>query len=114
MPENRKIYVYYDGEQVESPVLMGILSATRLRGKGIFSFEYDASWLSDRRFSSFDPDLQMFSGRQYVPQDKENFGIFLDSAPDRWGRVLLERREAERARDEGRKPTYWMTATDSG
>lgn len=103
MPENRKIYVYYDGEQVESPALMGILSATRLRGKGIFSFEYDASWLSDRRFSSFDPDLQMFSGRQYVPQDKENFGIFLDSAPDRWGLVLLERREAERARDEGRK-----------
>ena len=103
MPENRKIYVYYDGEQVESPILMGILSATRLRGKGIFSFEYDASWLSDRRFSSFDPDLQMFSGRQYVPQDKENFGIFLDSAPDRWGRVLLERREVERARAEGRR-----------
>ena len=88
---------------MESPALMGILSATRLRGKGIFSFEYDASWLADRRFSSFDPDLQMFSGRQYVPQDKENFGIFLDSAPDRWGRVLLERREAERARAEDRR-----------
>lgn len=103
MTDERRIYVYYDGEQVSSPVLMGVLSAVRLRGKEIFSFEYDRSWLTDRRFSSFDPDLQLFGGRQYVPQGKDNFGIFLDSAPDRWGRVLLERREAERARAEGRR-----------
>ena len=103
MAKEQRIYVYYDGEQVDSPVLMGILTSTRLRGKGIFSFEYDRRWLADRRFSSFDPDLQLFSGRQYVPQDKENFGIFLDSAPDRWGRVLLERKEALVARAENRK-----------
>ena len=102
MTESRNIYVYYDGEQVTSPILMGVLSATRLRGKEIFSFEYDAAWLSDRRFSSFDPDLQLYGGRQYLPKGKDNFGIFLDSAPDRWGRVLLERREAERARAERR------------
>lgn len=102
MAESRNIYVYYDGEQVSSPVLMGVLSATRLRGKEIFSFEYDIAWLSDRRFSSFDPDLQLFSGKQFLPQGKDNFGIFMDSAPDRWGRVLLERREAERARRERR------------
>lgn len=102
MVDGRNIYVYYDGEQVTSPVLMGVLAAARLRGKEIFSFEYDSAWLSDRRFSSFDPDLQMFGGRQYLPLGKDNFGIFLDSAPDRWGRVLLERREAERAKSEGR------------
>lgn len=96
------IYVYYDGEHVGSPVLMGVLTSTHLRGKEIFSFEFDDAWLSDRRFRSFDPDLQLFHGRQYAPQGKDNFGIFLDSTPDRWGRVLLERKEAEVARMEGR------------
>ncbi|MBR2063250.1 MAG: type II toxin-antitoxin system HipA family toxin, partial [Bacteroidales bacterium] len=104
MADTRNILVYYDGEQVDSPLLMGTLACDHIRGKEIFSFEFDASWLSDRRFRSFDPDLQMFGGKQYVPQGKDNFGIFLDSTPDRWGRVLLERREAEMARLENRKP----------
>lgn len=103
MVKDMDIYVYYDGEQVESPVLMGVLTSTHLRGKEIFSFEFDDAWLSGRRFRSFDPDLQLFRGRQYAPQGKDNFGIFLDSTPDRWGRVLLERREAEIARMEGRQ-----------
>ena len=103
MAETRNIYIYYDGEQVESPLMMGLLSCGHLRGKDIFSFEFDKSWLADKRFRSFDPDLQMFGGKQYVPQGKDNFGIFLDSTPDRWGRVLLERKEAEMARLENRK-----------
>ena len=103
MANTRNIYVYYDGEQVNSPTLMGILTCDHLRGKEIFSFEFEHLWLEDKRFRSFDPDLQMFGGKQYVPQDKENFGIFLDSTPDRWGRVLLERKEAEMARLENRK-----------
>ena len=103
MAETRNIYVYYDGEQVESPLMMGFLSCGHHRGKDIFSFEFDKSWLADKRFRSFDPDLQMFGGKQYVPQGKDNFGIFLDSTPDRWGRVLLERKEAEMARLENRK-----------
>ncbi len=111
MGKDRNIYVYYDGEQVDFPVFMGVLTSTHLRGKEIFSFEFDNAWLSDRRFRSFDPDLQLFQGRQYAPQDKDNFGIFLDSAPDRWGRVLLERREAELARLEGR-PVRNLYETD--
>ena len=103
MGKDRNIYVYYDGEQVDFPVIMGILTSVQLRGKEIFSFEFDKTWLSDQRFRSFDPDLQLFQGRQYAPQDKDNFGIFLDSAPDRWGRVLLERIEAELARLDGRQ-----------
>ena len=39
MAETRNIYVYYDGEQVESPLMMGFLSCGHLRGKDIFSFE---------------------------------------------------------------------------
>jgi len=83
-------------------VLMGILVATRIRGKELFSFEFDDSWLRGKLARSFDPDLQLFKGRQYSPHVKENFGIFLDSTPDRWGRTLLDRREALRARIENR------------
>ena len=49
-----------------------------------------------------DPDLQLYPGRQYLDSTKSNFGIFLDSSPDRWGRQLMRRREAIRARQEGR------------
>ena len=87
MADTRSILVYYDGEQVDTPRLMGVLSCDHIRGKEIFSFEFDRSWLSDKRFRSFDPDLQMFGGKQYVPQEKDNFGIFLDSTPDRWGHL---------------------------
>jgi len=37
-------------------------------------------------------------------QGSASFGIFLDSCPDRWGRLLMTRREAQRARAEGRSP----------
>src|SRR5699024_2368823 len=49
-----------------------------------------------------DPDLQLFEGMQYLSDEKTNFGIFLDSSPDRWGRVLMQRKEAAKARLENR------------
>lgn len=50
-----------------------------------------------------DPDLQLYSGAFYPRDEKINFGIFLDSCPDRWGRVLMQRREAIIAKKEERK-----------
>ncbi len=50
-----------------------------------------------------DPDLGWYSGLQY-PNEKENFGVFLDSMPDSWGRTLMQRREPQRAEEEGREP----------
>jgi serine/threonine-protein kinase HipA len=45
----------------------------------------------------------LYSGQQYLNDSKSNFGIFMDSSPDRWGRLLMRRREAAMARLEGRK-----------
>lgn len=81
---------------------MGILYATPSRGKEIFSFEYDKAWLKDGRAQSLDLSLRLYHGRQYVPEGQDNFGIFLDSAPDRWGRLLMRRREALLAKEAGR------------
>lgn len=98
------VLAYADWVGLEGPTLMGILYSTRTRGKEIFSFEYDVAWLKNGKAQDLDPDLQFYSGPQYLNEIKSNFGIFLDSSPDRWGRVLMDRREALTARVEGRKP----------
>ncbi len=95
----RHIYVFADWKEVDGPLLMGILSSELLRGKEIFSFEYDKTWLSSKHAQILDPDLQLYTGPQYLNEEnKSNFGLFLDSSPDRWGRVLMQRREAAEAR----------------
>ena len=99
---NKEIYVYFDDAFTEAPALVGVLSAQQVRGREVFSFEFAGDWLHDSRCHLLDPDLQLFSGRQYLPESKSNFGLFLDSSPDRWGRVLLDRREGYRARAEQR------------
>lgn len=105
---HRTIYVYLDWVGLGQPTLMGLLHSTLLRGKEIFSFEYDEAWLKSGNAQTIDPDLGFFSGIQYLNNEKPNFGIFLDSSPDRWGRTLMDRREAALARSEGRPPTNFF------
>jgi serine/threonine-protein kinase HipA len=102
--QQRSILVYGDWVGLERATLMGTLVATHVRGKEVFSFEYDEAWLKSKNALNLDPDLQLYSGQQFLRDEKKNFGIFLDSSPDRWGRVLMDRREAIRAREEERKP----------
>jgi serine/threonine-protein kinase HipA len=99
----REIEVYAHWKGLKNPALMGVLKATLARGNEIFSFEYSKDWLNSGSSQFLDPDLQLFSGQQYLPEKKANFGIFLDSSPDRWGRLLMLRREAAIARAEGKK-----------
>jgi serine/threonine-protein kinase HipA len=98
---NTLVYAHWLG--MESPVLMGILKTIPDRGSLIFSFSYDDKWLSRKDSFYLDPNLHFYSGPQYPSAGKENFEIFLDSSPDRWGKLLMRRREAAVARKEGRK-----------
>lgn len=102
--ESKTIYVYENWSSKE-PKFLGYLYVDFFRNKEHFAFEYDKDWLrkSDRRYI-LDPDLSLYSGRQYVPLDKDIFGLFSDSCPDRWGRMLMKRREAIKAKMESRKP----------
>lgn len=97
------ILVYADWRELKEPTLMGILSVTHTKGREVFSFAYDKYWLEKGAVQNLDPDLQLYSGPQYLSAEKKNFGIFLDSSPDRWGRVLMDRREAILAKKENRK-----------
>lgn len=100
----KEIFIYGDWKELNaSPILLGKLKSQLLKGKEIFSFEYDKTWLSSGYAQQLDPDLKLFSGPQYLKDNKVNFGLFLDSSPDRWGRTLMKRREAINAREEGRK-----------
>ncbi|MFA5296856.1 MAG: HipA domain-containing protein [Lutibacter sp.] len=100
----RSILVYADWEELGTPQLMGILFSELLRGKELFSFEYEKSWLDSGNAQLLDPDLQLYSGLHFLNDDvKMNFGMFLDSSPDRWGRILMRRREAAIDRLEERK-----------
>lgn len=105
MPGERKeILVYAHWQEMNEPVFMGFLYSEVVRGKEIFSFEYSSEWLKSKYAQIVDPDLLLYSGPQYLKNDKTNFGLFLDSSPDRWGRVLMKRREAAIARKEKRRP----------
>ncbi len=96
------IYVYADWLGLNGPSLIGILRAESIRGNEVFSFEYHDNWLKSNQVFVLDPDLHYYSGPQYLTEDKPGFGVFLDSSPDRWGRVLMRRREALLARMENR------------
>ena len=100
----REILVYADWEGINTPQFIGTLFSSYSRGKEIFSFEYDKQWLQSSSVHEIDPDLVLYSGIQYVKDEKSNFGVFLDSSPDRWGRLLMDRRESIIARME--KKTY--------
>ena len=103
MEAKRNIQVFADWQGLTKPALMGILSSERLKGKEIFSFSYMKEWLDSGYAQYIDPALQLYTGPQYLAEDKSNFGVFLDSSPDRWGRLLMRRREAALARKDSRK-----------
>lgn len=97
------IEVYADWVGLNGPVLIGSLQMQSPRQREVFSFTYDSNWLhSYAPIYQIDPDIQPFRGYQYQQPDKTGFGFFLDSCPDRWGRMLMQRREALLAKEEKR------------
>ena len=104
MAANEKNIYVYDDFSFEKPELIGTLYVNVIKGSESYSFAYDAQWLKKTNLSVYlDPELMPYAGRQY-PSGKSIFGLFADSSPDRWGRVLMNKRERILAEKEGRKP----------
>lgn len=82
------------------PCLVGTLAHDR----GQIRFHYERVWLRDARAFALDPDLSLDEAPFFPKPERGNFGIFLDSSPDRWGQTLMKRREALQAKDEKRTP----------
>ena len=93
---NILVYAHWFG--MAEPKKIGVLNAQQAKGKKAFSFEYDKNWINSKEQILLDPDISWYGGQQY-PNNKENFGIFLDSMPDTWGKRLMQRRAAQIAKE---------------
>lgn len=97
MELEKKVYVYFDND-VDKRVKIGLLFSSFQKGKEKISFSFDDEYFSSKLSRYFfDYDLQPYKARQYLPLEKPIFGIFSDSMPDRWGRLLMKRRERIKA-----------------
>lgn len=96
-----QLVVHIDDAALGSRREVGILTRERGGGRSVTSFAYEPEWIATRDAFPIDPSLLLYEGEQYPPTLP---GIFADAAPDRWGRTLLERREAQAARREERRP----------
>ncbi len=68
------------------------------------SFEYDKEWLDHPEKFALEPALKLTEGAFHTGQGISLFGAIGDSAPDRWGRVLMRRSEASKAKEQNRTP----------
>src|ERR1035438_5928435 len=98
----QEILVYADLRG--APLLVGRLWARMRKERESASFEYDGSWLAHPERFSLEPALALGPGPYHTAAGRALFGAIGDSAPDRWGRVLMRRAERIRAEREGRAP----------
>ena len=102
----KNVLVYVDLR--EAPQLVGRLWARVGKNRESATFEYDEAWLAHASRFSLEPALKLGPGPFHTPSDKPLFGAIGDSAPDRWGRVLMRRAERRRAERAGGTPrTLW-------
>jgi len=100
------VYVYLDRGRM--PTLVGRLWARARKEQESASFEYDKGWLKDRERFSLEPALFLGPGPHHTGVGKAIFGAIGDSAPDRWGRVLMRRAERLHAKGDRRTPRTLM------
>ena len=81
---------------------IGLARSNRVRGTETILFEYDDSWLGDPNRFSLEPALALTRGPFAPPAGLAMFGSIGDSAPDTWGRQLMQRAERRLAEREGR------------
>jgi serine/threonine-protein kinase HipA len=98
-PGGEEIRVWLDDPAYGALQQVGTLS----RGdRGSVRFSYEPGWLKQAHAFPLDPELDLTAG-EFFPEGA-HFGVFMDSCPDRWGQILMKRREAVEAKDEGRVP----------
>jgi serine/threonine-protein kinase HipA len=98
MEQSILVYVDIEGSSIKT----GQLWARYRNGRESVSFEYDREWLKHPKRFSLDPALKLVSGPFHSSSDKPLFGAIDDSAPDRWGRLLMRRAERRNAKHEKR------------
>lgn len=98
MPERDvEVFVRLEGHDV----LAGRLWLRRRRGAETASFTYDPGYVRRDDAYALDPALPLDTAPHHTSGSRKLFGAFADSAPDRWGRRLIQRDERARVELEG-------------
>jgi serine/threonine-protein kinase HipA len=103
---SREIIVWISLGKENIPV--GKLWFNLHKGKETVSFEYDSAWLKHSEKFALEPALELTEGAFHAAVSV--FGAIGDSAPDRWGRVLMRRAESKKAKAEKRTPITLLEA----
>ncbi len=98
----REALVYMDFST--GPMLVGRLWSRVRKSRESATFEYDRGWLARPDRFALEPALILARGPYHTGVDRPMFGAIGDSAPDRWGRVLMRRAERKAAEREKRTP----------
>ncbi len=101
-PIDTKVEVHCDLGAIT--VKVGSIFPLRRHGNESMTFIYDQSYISMPNAYALEPSLPLRAGSLHTSARQSIFGAFSDSSPDRWGRKIIERREAARARDAGVRP----------
>ena len=107
----KKITVYADFDFLSTTQEIGVLGYEHIRSKDHFVFEYSREWLKQYGGILLSGDLMSVPSLQHPRSNDSVFGFVKDSFPDRWGRLLLDRRERLTALSEGR-PKRMLTNYD--
>ncbi|MBQ4442259.1 MAG: type II toxin-antitoxin system HipA family toxin [Bacteroidales bacterium] len=107
----KTLYVYADFDWLAEPMLVGELSYESLRGSDSYAFKFDNDWLRQYGSLFLSADINNYPGQQYTQPGRDIFGCFSDALPDRWGRLLLNRREQILATEE-RRPIRRLSSFD--
>ena len=107
----RTLFIYADFDWLDKPLLVGELGYESLRGSDSYSFKYDNDWLRQYGSLFLSADINNYPGQQYTQPDRDIFGCFSDALPDRWGRLLLNRREQILA-TEDKRPVRKLSSFD--
>ena len=83
---------------------VGSLYRQAARGRESVTFKYHEDWLANSKRFSLEPGLHVGEGAFHPGGDREIFGAIGDSAPDTWGRRLMQRAERRLANKESRPP----------
>ena len=103
---SKEIYVSIELGKKTIPV--GILWGHYRNGRESASFEYDRQWLNNPACFAIDPSLPLARGTFHTSNKQKLFGAIGDSAPDRWGRILMRRALAKHAKNDGVMPHTLM------
>jgi serine/threonine-protein kinase HipA len=101
------VHVWIDDETLGGATLAGSIVRSTSKTGDVLRFQYSDGWLNDAgpiAGFALDTDLVLATGPLYAQAGAAKLsGIFMDCSPDRWGKMLMERREAIEAKADGRR-----------